>query len=230
MARRPPGSRRRLPRERRRDRRARPARGSPLARRGAVRGAAGHGGRGSVRAAGRCGPRDRHAGAAGACARRQWSREDAHGRAPCRGRAPQRGTLDHRGRVVLGRRAGGRSVLARLLPLPAHERADGARALQRGARARRAFRPALRRAQGEHPLVALALLAAPAGLRGCAGRRRAGARAFARCRRPAHHRRRLLPGLAHRRPRGPLGVGAQLRRARARGLSGSSPTASMSAS
>src|SRR6516165_5575516 len=68
-------------------------------------------------------------------------------RALCgRGRAPQRGTLDHRGGVVLGRRAGRRTVLARLLPLPAHECADGTRAVQRGAWARRAFRPSLRRA------------------------------------------------------------------------------------
>ena len=55
--------------------------------------------------------------------------------------------------------------------------ADGARPLQRGARARRALGPAVRRAQGEHPLLALALLAASARLRGGARGRRARARA-----------------------------------------------------
>src|SRR5581483_1851779 len=46
--------------------------------------------------------------------------------------------------------------------------------------------------------------------------RRARAPARGRWERPAHDRRRVLPGLARRRPRGPLGARPQLRRARPR--------------
>ena len=135
-----------------------------------------------------------------------------------RARAPERGARAHRVRVVLRRRAGRRPPPARRLPLPAQQHADRDRAVRRGARARRALRPAVRRAQGEHPLVALALLAPPARLRGGARRRRARARARAGSRRPPHDRRRVLPGFARRRPPGPLGARAEVRRARARGV------------
>ena len=152
-------------------RRARP-------RRGAVRGAGGRGGRRGVRAAARCGPRDRHAGATGACARAAAVSRRC-------GLGEHRAALELLNEARAITEAESFSDVERADVLfwlggcryQLNERADGARALQRGARARRALGPAVRRAQGQHPLVALALLAAPARLRSRARRRRARARA-----------------------------------------------------
>ena len=97
--------------------------------------------------------------------------------------------------------------------LHALERLHRGRALRRGARARRALRAAVRRAPPQHPRLALAVLPAPARLRGCPRGRRARARARGGAPRRASARRRVLPGIAARRARRPLGARPHLRRA-----------------
>ena len=119
-----------------------------------------------------------------------------------------------RGRQLLRSRARRGPLRARRLPLPAEQRPDRARPARTSRSPRRALGPALRPAPLEHPFVALALLAPPARLRGRARGHRARAPARRGRERSAHDRRRVLPGFARRRPRGPLGARAQLRRAR----------------
>ena len=112
-----------------------------------------------------------------------------------------------------------RLVLGRVLPLPA-QAARRRRSPSSTSRWGFSIAAACRAmpSRPAYPFLALALLAASARFRGGARRRRARARTRAWGRRPAHDRRRVLPGFAHRRPRGPLGACSQLRRARARGL------------
>ena len=81
-------------------------------------------------------------------------------------------------------------------------------------------RASVRPAPLEHPRVALALLPAPARPRGRARGRRARARARRGPERPADGGGHLLPGVDHRRPRGPLGARAHVRGAREGDLRG----------
>ncbi len=87
------------------------------------------------------------------------------------------------------------------------------RTVRRGAHAHRPVRASVRSAPRKRSHLALALLSAPARLRGCARGRRARTRARRVDERRARSRRRVLPGLARRRARRPLGACAHLRRA-----------------
>ena len=95
--------------------------------------------------------------------------------------------------------------------------------------ARRALGSAVRPPPLEDSRLALALPPPPARLRGSARGRRARPRARRRPRRPADDRARLLPGVADRRARRPLGQRAPVRRARARRCTRRSTTSSTSA-
>ena len=221
VARRPPRRRRRLPRERRRDRRARPARRRARAGRGAVRGAA---------KTTRRRPRSSRSSAAA----RATGVPELQVRALVGTGLAKMRLSDHRAALELLNEA---RAIVEAESFSDVERADvlfrlgGCRYQLNSIQTALALLnealglaersgPAVRRAEVEHPLLALALLAPAARLRGRARRHRARARAARGRRRPPHDRRRVLPGFARRRPRGPLGARAQLRRAGARGVRG----------
>jgi hypothetical protein len=226
LARRPPGSRRRLPRERRRDRRARPARGS-LSRAEALYEA----------------EQDTEAVEAFeplVAAARATGMPELQVRALAGSGLAKMRTGEHRAAVELSTRharsprpSRSRTSSGRTFCSGSGAAATSSRASRRRSRsstrrsARRAFRPALRRAQGEHPLVALAAGSASGTSRQPATT--SSGRSSARCRRPAHHRRRLLRAslIADREGHWVL---ARNHAERARRAQGSSPTASMSAS
>ena len=114
------------------------------------------------------------------------------------GPAARAGARARRDRERLRRRARRGRLRARRRPLQAFEHLDGARALQRRARARRAVGPPVGPAPFQDPRGALAVLPQAARLPGREGRRRAGARARSRGRRPAGDGARVLPGLGAR--------------------------------
>ena len=166
-----------LPRTRCLDRRARPRRGNPDARRGARRGAPLRGGcrgvrRGSTR--GRC---HRREGARGATALGRGLGEDAAGRASRVARVAHAREDRRRRRAVLRSRPRRGALSPRCLPLQAFQHLDRDRPFQRGLHDRGALRASVRPAPLEHPRLPLALLPAPARPRGCARGRRARARA-----------------------------------------------------
>ena len=159
--------RRRLPRERRRDRRAGAPRGCARTRGDAARGGHNDEARRRVRACS-CPPPARRGcpssrsrallGAGRAQMRLGALRQALDLLNEARGIVEAASFSDLERAEVLHR--------ARRLPLPAEQHPDLARPAERGARARRALRAAVRLAALEHPLVALPLLAPPARLRG----------------------------------------------------------------
>ena len=147
---------------------------------------------------------------------------EAHRPAPGRTRARRRP-------AVLRRRPGRPALPARRLPLQAVEHRDRGRALRRGARARRALRPAVRPPPRRHPRLALALPPASAGFRGRARGRRARRSSSRRRWTTAGRRERLLPGLARRRADGALDRSRATTRSRRRRSTRSSTTSATSA-
>ena len=126
-------------------------------------------------AAGRA--RDGSCRASGPCVERRGDGACADGRREVGARAAGRVARTGRGRDVHGRRPRRRSLPPRRLPVQAFEHLDRGCAVRRGAVARRALGPSVRRAEAERLCVALTVLSAPARLRSLARGRRARARA-----------------------------------------------------
>ncbi len=129
------------------------------------------------------GPLDRRVGsvggARGPCAVRRGLGAHAERRGARGDRRAPGGTRAHRAPAVLGRRARRCAVPPWLLPLQALEHRHCGRSARRGADARRALGSSERPAPCADLLLALALSASPARLRGCARGRDARARARA---------------------------------------------------
>ena len=206
--------RRRLPRERRLDRRARPCRGRARTRRGADRRsdqceAALELYERRSRPCSRRAPRSSRR----ACSQARRARMAIEGevREAITLLEQARGLVE--GANVLRRRACRGRLRARRRPLQAFEHLDGARALQRGARARRALRP---------PVLTCSAPRSSRGARGATAgsatsrprRKTSSARSSSLARSTtAGDGARVLPGVRARRARGPLGARAQVRRA-----------------